>query len=77
MEDGPVHLQLAAKGGGVGQVAVVAQGNGALAVAHHHGLCIGAHPLAAGGVAHMAHRHFATFGQAVHHLRGKHFVYQA
>ena len=25
----------------------------------------------------MAHRHFAAFGQAVHHLRGKHFVYQA
>ena len=76
VEDGAVQLQLAAKSCAVGQSAVVAQGDGTLAVAHHQWLAVGADALVAGGVAHMAHGHLAVLGQGGHHGGGEHLVHQ-
>src|SRR5699024_5994985 len=57
VEDGPVVFQRVAQLDRVGQVAVVAQGHGAPAVPDDHGLGVGPHPAAGGGVADMAGGH--------------------
>ncbi len=62
MEDGTLVLQLTAQLDGIGQVAVVAEGHGAAAMPHDHGLGVGPHTAAGGGVAHMAGSHVGSWG---------------
>ena len=77
VEDGAVVFQLVAQLDRVGQVAVVAQGHGAPAVADNHGLGVGPHPAAGGGVAHMAGGHVGLgLAHRSHHLGGEHLVHQ-
>ena len=78
VEDGTLVFQLTSQLNGIGQVAVVAQGHGAAAVPHDHGLSIGPDAAAGGGVAHMAGGHVRVgVGQAAQHRRGEHLVHKA
>ena len=77
VEDRTVHFQLVAQLGGIGQVAVVADGHSALAVVQNHGLGVGAGALAAGGIAHMAGGHLGILRQVSQHARGKYLADQA
>ena len=76
VEDGTAHLQLAAQLGSVDQVAVVADGHGALAVVQDHGLGVGAAALACGGITHMAGGHLGVMGQIFQHALGKDFAHK-
>ena len=78
VEDGTLVFQLTSQLNGIGQVAVVAQGHGAAAVPHDHGLGVGPDAAAGGGVAHMAGGHLGVgVGQAAQHRRGEHLVHKA
>ncbi len=77
MEDGTAHFQLTAQLGGVDKVAVVAHRHCALAVVQNHGLGVVAHPLAGGGVAHVAGGHFGTAGQVFQHPLGEYLAHKA
>ena len=77
MEDGALHFQLLPELGGVGQVAVVTQGHGALVVLHHDGLGVGPDPAAGGGVADVARGHPRPLGQGGQHLGGEYLADQA
>ena len=76
MEDGALLLQLVPQLGGVGQVAVVADGHGALAVVDQHGLSVVAVQGAGGAVAAVAHGHLALV-HLLQHVPGEHIRHQA
>ena len=76
VKDGTLQFQLPAQGTGIDQVAVVADGHGALAVMQQHGLCIGPGAAAGGGVAHMAGGHLGALGQVLQNPLGEHFTHQ-
>ena len=77
VKDRAAHLQLVAQPGRVGQVAVVADGHGALAVVQYHRLGVGPAALAGGGIPHMAGGHLGAFRQVLQHPLGEHLAHQA
>ena len=78
VEDRALVFQLTAKLQRVGQVAVVAQGHRAAAMADDHRLGVGPHPAASRGIPDVAGGHVGRgTGQACQHRRGEHLVHKA